>query len=152
LCGTPEYLAPEIIKNKGHNKLADWWAFGILIFEMLAGYPPFYDDNPMGIYKKIVDVYYEMPVIIRPDARELIQKFLVADPSKRLWFNDSTEVKEQKWFRGVDWNIVNARKIPVPWVPQLSSDIDSQFFDPVNEKDERPITPEIEEERLFNDF
>jgi len=119
---------------------------------MLAGYPPFYDDNPMGIYKKIVDGYYEMPVIIRPEARELIQKFLVADPSKRLGYNDATEVKEQKWFRGVDWNIVNARKIPAPWVPQLTSDIDSQFFDPVNEKDERPITPEIEEERLFNDF
>ena len=77
-------MAPEIIKSKGHNKSADWWAFGILSFEMLAGYPPFYDDNPIGIYKKIVDGYYELPVVIRPSARDLIQRFLKTDIGSRL--------------------------------------------------------------------
>ena len=62
----------------------DWWALGVLIFEMLAGYPPFYDDNPLGIYQKIMDGYYEFPPHIEPKARDLIKCFLCADRSIRL--------------------------------------------------------------------
>jgi protein kinase X len=61
LCGTPEYLAPEIILQQGHNQAVDWWALGVLLYEMISGYPPFYDQNPYDIYRRIAVGYYEFP-------------------------------------------------------------------------------------------
>lgn len=84
LCGTPEYIAPEVIKNEGHGKAADWWALGILIYEMLIGTPPFYDNNPILIYEKILEGDLFFPSEIDPRAINLIKKLLIADPKRRL--------------------------------------------------------------------
>ena len=84
LCGTPEYLAPEIILSKGHCKAVDWWALGILMYEMLAGYAPFYDEDPLGIYQKILEGKLKFPWHFDRHSKDLIKKLLTADLSKRL--------------------------------------------------------------------
>mmetsp|Transcript_19778 Transcript_19778/g.18828 ORF Transcript_19778/g.18828 Transcript_19778/m.18828 type:complete len:89 (+) Transcript_19778:509-775(+) len=84
MCGTPEYLAPEIILCTGHNQGVDWWALGVLLYEMLAGVPPFYDPNVLDLYKKITVAYFEFPSHMSLNARRIISGFLELDLSARL--------------------------------------------------------------------
>ncbi|XP_067007437.1 cAMP-dependent protein kinase catalytic subunit 3 [Anabrus simplex] len=155
LCGTPEYLAPEIIQSKGHNKAVDWWALGVLIYEMLAGYPPFFDDNPFGIYEKILAGKIEWPRHIDPVAKDLIKKLLVQDRTKRLgnMKNGAEDVKRHRWFKGIDWQDVYYRKLKPPIVPRVSFDGDTRNFDEYPEADWKsaPSVGETEQ-KLFEDF
>lgn len=155
LCGTPEYLAPEIIQSKGHNKAVDWWALGVLIYEMLAGYPPFFDDNPFGIYEKILAGKIEWPRHIDPVAKDLIKKLLVSDRTKRLgnMKNGSEDIKRHRWFKGIDWQDVYYRKLKPPIVPRITYEGDTRNFDEYPEADWRSAPSVGESEmKLFEDF
>ncbi|GBE59035.1 AGC kinase [Babesia ovata] len=130
LCGTPEYLAPEILLNKGHGKAVDWWTLGILIYEMLVGYPPFYNEDPMGIYKKTLECRPVYPSFYNPDAKELTKKLLTFDPSKRIGnlHKGAEDVRTSKWLSPLDFDKLLKKELPAPYVPELSSKDDTAKF------------------------
>ena len=157
LCGTPEYLAPEIIQSKGHGKSADWWALGILIYEMLAGYPPFYDENPFGIYQKILANKLEFPRHFDVHAKDLVKKLLQSDRTKRLGClkHGAEDIKKHKWFKGYDWSALMNFGFQPPIVPVVNGEGDTHNFDEYPESIDDPNGPLVDEEtsaQLFKDF
>jgi len=136
LCGTPEYLAPEIILSKGYNKAVDWWAVGILIFEMCAGYPPFFADAPIQIYEKIVAGKIRFPNQFSSDLKDLLKNMLQVDLSKRYGNlkNGVGDIKAHKWFESTDWFAVFDRKPEAPLVPKTKGAGDTSNFDDYDEE------------------
>ncbi|KAI0262222.1 kinase-like protein [Gloeopeniophorella convolvens] len=138
LCGTPDYLAPEVINQSRYNKSVDWYALGVLIFEMLTGLPPFHrpDDSPMALYARI----QSGPSCIRFPAinilaKDLILKFLESNPSKRYGNlrNGAGDVFSHQWFREVDWDKLGNRDIVAPYLPKVTGEGDASAFEQYEE-------------------
>ncbi|KAB8296079.1 hypothetical protein EYC80_008884 [Monilinia laxa] len=150
LCGTPEYLAPEVIQSKGHTTAVDWWALGILIYEFLTGYPPFWHSNPIEIYKQIVTKpisFPQEPPVMSSAAKDIIRQFCTVDRSHRLGniSGGAARVKEHPFFRGVIWEDVYYRKYRGPIIPPLRYPGDAQNFDlyPDEKEGREPYTDEL---------
>ena len=122
---------------------------------MLAGYPPFYDDNPFGIYQKILAGKIEFPKHFDANAKDLVKKLLTADRTKRFGcLKDGAEdIKRHKWFKGIDWGKFLQRKVKPPYVPSFTALDDTANFDKYPDSDDEQ-TPQIPEKdaALFNDF
>lgn len=137
LCGTPDYLAPEVILNEGHDWAVDYWGLGVLLYEMTAGVPPFYADDPMNVYKKILSGQVDIPSQFSRGLGDLVKKLLKTLQSKRLGRikGGASSVMKQKWFSGFDWNSLLDRKLEVPMKPDMKSLEDFSNFDAYAEVD-----------------
>lgn len=122
MCGTVEYMSPEIVLGKGHNKAADWWSVGILLFEMLTGKPPFIGGNREKIQQKIVKDKMKLPAFLTSEAHSLLKGLLQKDPSKRLGNGamGSEEIKHHKWFKPINWKKLDAREILPSFRPEIA--------------------------------
>jgi len=121
ICGTPEYIAPEILLNQGHGRPVDWWTLGILVYEMLAGFPPFQDEDPMNIYRKIINTKPRYPDGFDKNCKSLVKHLLRRDLSKRFGNlkNGVEDIKTHRLFEGIQWANLLLRKIDPPYIPHV---------------------------------
>lgn len=162
-CGTPEYLAPEVLNRQGHGRAVDWWSLGALLYEMLTGLPPFYCKDRHKLYKRIKEGQLDFPNDMSPEAKDLLIQLLDRDPTRRLGSgpSDANEVKAHPFFRDVDWDALLDCRIDPPWKPPVHSTTDTSQFDeeftsmPLHSPSsyrEHGITPSMQSRTNFEGF
>ncbi|XP_047624547.1 serine/threonine-protein kinase N3 isoform X2 [Phacochoerus africanus] len=130
-CGTPEFLAPEVLTQEAYTRAVDWWGLGVLLYEMLVGECPFPGDTEEEVFDCIVNTDAPYPRFLSVQGLELIQKLLQKCPEKRLGAGerDAEEIKTQPFFRTTDWQALLARAVQPPFVPTLCSPTDLRYFE-----------------------
>mmetsp|Transcript_74595 Transcript_74595/g.159855 ORF Transcript_74595/g.159855 Transcript_74595/m.159855 type:complete len:324 (+) Transcript_74595:124-1095(+) len=158
VCGTPDYMAPEVLLNKGHCTSVDWWSLGVLIYEMLVGQPPFSDEDASDIYRKILAGRLYFPRYFSKNARNMLKKLLHADLSLRYGNlkDGARDVLEHKWFAPLDLEALRTMSAPPPMQPKVKdasdiSNFDSAYWDRRLARD--PLPPEVPPEKCpFKDW
>lgn len=130
-CGTPEYLAPEILNRQGHGRAVDWWSLGALLYEMLTGLPPFYCRDREKLFEKIRKAQLTYPRYLSDVAQDILHGLLTRDPTQRLGSSseDSAEVKRHLFFASIDWDRMMRRDSVPPWEPTVVGSLDTSQFD-----------------------
>lgn len=128
-CGTPEYLAPELLLGEGYTKNVDWWTLGVLLYEMLTGLPPFYDENTNEMYRKILQQELRFPDDMSDAASSLLSGLLNRDPNARLGNRGTDEIRNHEFFRSIDWNKLMKKAVQPPFKPSVQNVYDTTNFD-----------------------
>uniref|UniRef100_A0A672J0S0 Protein kinase C n=1 Tax=Salarias fasciatus TaxID=181472 RepID=A0A672J0S0_SALFA len=144
-CGTPDYIAPEILQELEYGASVDWWALGVLMYEMMAGQPPFEADNEDDLFESILhdDVLY--PVWLSKEAVSILRAFMTKNPAKRLGCVVSQgceeAIKTHAFFREIDWTLLEQRKVKPPFKPRIKTKRDVNNFDQDFTKEDPVLTP-----------
>lgn len=142
-CGTPEFMAPEILLEQRYGRAVDWWAFGILIYEMLLGQAPFRGDDEDEIFDAILEDEPLYPIHMPPDSVSILHKLLTRDPAHRLGAGptDADEIKAHPFFRDVNWDDMLNKRVPPPFCPTLKNPSDTSWFDTEFTSEKPTLTP-----------
>ena len=137
--GTPDYIAPEVFSQQGYDETVDWWSVGVILYEMLVGWPPFSGDEPSVTCQKIIywkkTFHFPKEPKLNKPAMDLITK-LMCESDRRLGRNGADEIKAHPFFKDFEWNGVRERK--APYQPNVSSEISNENFDQFDESEETP--------------
>uniref|UniRef100_A0AAQ4PH42 non-specific serine/threonine protein kinase n=1 Tax=Gasterosteus aculeatus aculeatus TaxID=481459 RepID=A0AAQ4PH42_GASAC len=130
-CGTPEYLAPEVLEDNDYGRAVDWWGLGVVTYEMMCGRLPFYNQDHEKLFELILMEEIKFPRTLSADAKSLLSGLLIKDPNKRLGGgpDDAKEIMRHSFFNAVDWQDVYDKKLVPPFQPQVSSETDTRYFD-----------------------
>uniref|UniRef100_A0A672KY34 protein kinase C n=1 Tax=Sinocyclocheilus grahami TaxID=75366 RepID=A0A672KY34_SINGR len=160
-CGTPEFLAPEVLTDSTYTRAVDWWGLGVLIYEMLVGESPFPGDDEEEVFDSIVNDEVRYPRFLSPESVSIIQKLLQKNPEKRLGAGeqDASEVKRHRFFQGLDWEALLAKRVKPPFLPSIKAPADVSNFDeeftrlkPVLTPPQTPFFLTAEQQEFFADF
>ena len=131
-CGTPEYLAPEVLRKQDYGRSVDWWCLGVVTFEMMYGLPPFYSRDVAEMYDNILHKPLRLRPHITPSGRNLLEGLLQKDKAKRLGSGkgDAQEIIVHPFFAPINWDDLYHKRIEPPFNPNVSGDLDLRHFDP----------------------